>query len=63
MSPPKSRGPRKGRLLATASAAAKPPSIAMPPSRGVGIACTSRSRTCVMAPHRSAIRRATGVSR
>ena len=40
-----------------------PANIAIPPSRGVGIACTSRSRTAVMAPQRSAHHRASGVIR
>ena len=40
-----------------------PANIAMPPSRGVGIACTSRSRTAVIAPQRSAHQRASGVMR
>ena len=36
--------------LAVKVAAAKPMKIATPPSRGIGTACTSRSRTSVKAP-------------
>ena len=52
-----------GILEATSSAAAMPANIAAPPRRGVGIECTSRSRTPVNAPTRTAKRRATGVTR
>ena len=48
---------------ATSSAAAMPMNIAAPPSLGVGIVCTSRSRTLVIAPIRTANRRTTGVTR
>ena len=54
---------RNGMRLATTRATAIPASIAMPPSRGVGIEWTSRDRTAVIAPERSAIQRAIGVVR
>ena len=37
--------------------------MAVPPSRGIGTACTSRSRTGVIAPIRRAMRRTSGVVR
>jgi hypothetical protein len=40
-----------------------PTNIATPPRRGVGIACTSRSRGRATAPQRRAATRTTGVSR
>src|SRR5918994_6041074 len=52
-----------GIRLATSRATAMPPKIATPPRRGVGIACTSRSRGRATAPHRRASTRTTGVSR
>src|SRR5215475_3618456 len=54
---------RVGIRWAMSSAAAIPAYIATPPSRGVGIACTSRSRGRATAPHRIATTRTTGVSR
>ena len=49
--------------LAVTIATANPRNIATPPIRGMGTACTSRSRTGVMAPMRRAIRRISGVVR
>ncbi len=46
---------RNGRWLAASIAAAKPRKIATPPRRGIGTLCTSRSRTGVKAPVRTAI--------
>ena len=40
-----------------------PPSIASPPSRGVGVLCTSRSRTAATTCQRTASRRTGGTSR
>ena len=54
---------RNGSWPATRYAAARPPSIASPPKYGMGSACTSRSRTLATAPVRSAISRATTVSK
>ena len=54
---------RNGRRLATTIVTTTPRNIASPPSRGVGTACTSRSRTAVIAPQRSAHQRASGVMR
>ena len=54
---------RNGSRLAITTATRIPANIAMPPRRGVGIAWTSRSRTAVMAPQRSAHQRASGVVR
>ncbi len=48
---------------ATRKPAQTPAYIARPPRRGVGTACTSRSRGSAMAPKRIAKRRATGVRR
>ena len=49
--------------LAVSRAMATPRKIAVPPSRGIGTVCTSRSRTGVTAPIRRASRRAAGVVR
>ena len=54
---------RKGIWEASAMATAIPSSMAMPPIRGMGTACTSRARTAVIAPIRSASHRASGVVR
>ena len=54
---------RNGSSRAMRYAATRPPSIASPPKYGTGSACTSRSRTLATAPVRSAISRATTVSK
>jgi hypothetical protein len=56
-------GLRKSIRQATTMDTANPASIAVPPIRGIGTRCTSRSRTGVIAPIRRAIRRTKGVSR
>ena len=48
---------------ATTSPAASPPNMAMPPSRGIGTTCTSRSLASCIAPPAMATRRTSGVSR
>lgn len=62
--PPSSRTLRiSGSPVATVSAATIPPNMASPPSRGVGMTCTSRSRGTACAPNQMANRRTDGVSR
>ena len=60
---PANTGSRNGIWEARTSATAIPRSIATPPSRGIGTAWTSRSRTAVIAPERRASQRASGVVR
>ena len=52
-----------GNWLAKSSPTASPASIATPPSRGIGVTWTSRSRTSVIAPTRMPTRRTSPVSR
>ena len=52
-----------GSLLASRNAASKPNSMPRPPQRGIGIVCTSRSRTAAIAPQRIASTRTSGIVR
>ena len=47
---------------ATRRPAASPAYMATPPNSGIGMTCTSRSRTCLTAPALIATRRTSGVS-
>src|SRR6476661_1897532 len=60
--PSRKTWPRNGSLLAASIDAAKPRKMATPPSRGIGVECTSRSRTGVNAPVRTATARRRGVA-
>src|SRR3954452_8992090 len=53
----------EGSWEATSTPAATPRYIATPPPRGVGITCTSRSRTAAITRRRTAATRTTGVAR
>src|SRR3954447_24556346 len=54
---------REGSWEATSTPAATPRYIATPPPRGVGMTCTSRSRTSAITRNRTAATRTTGVAR
>jgi hypothetical protein len=55
--------PRKGNVQDSATAAATPASIAIPPKYGISMVCTSRSRTRASAPVRNASRRHSPLTR